>query len=77
MNGLLRNVFLCLEPPKNHMNENMRRIRRIMREKQSESKTQSRPMSAKDLWRSKQYDHVQSKVKQKVDEVSISNEQAT
>jgi hypothetical protein len=54
------------------MNENMRRIRQATREsRQRQAKReqiQSTPVN--ELWRSKQYDHVQSKVKQTLEEVS-------
>ena len=53
------------------MNENLRRIRRIARETRSAKIETQRPMSAKEMWRSKQYDHVQSKVKQQLDEVRV------
>jgi hypothetical protein len=33
------------------------------------TKIQNQPTPAKALWRSKQYDHVQSRVKQRLDEV--------
>jgi len=54
------------------MNENMKRIRRIMRETQQrqEVKSKSKPVPVKALWQSKQYNNVQSKVKQKLEEVS-------
>ncbi|CAF2641420.1 unnamed protein product [Rotaria sp. Silwood2] len=58
------------KPPKNHLNENLKRIRRIMRETQQRQKTKEQPEQTpmKALWHSKQYDHVQSKVKQKLEE---------
>ncbi len=54
------------------MNENLKRIRQIMRasQKRQTAKEQSQPKPVKALWQSKQYDHVQSKVKQKLEEVS-------
>ena len=53
------------------MNENLKRIRGIMREtrKREEAKSQSQPVPVKALWQSKQYNNVQSKVKQKLEEV--------
>jgi hypothetical protein len=61
-----------VEPPKNHLNENLKRIRRIMREtqKRQEVKSQSaQPVPVKALWQSQQYNNIQSKVKQKLEEV--------
>jgi hypothetical protein len=54
------------------MNENLKRIRRITREtqKRQEVQAKSKPVPLKALWQSKQYANVQSKVKQKLDEVS-------
>jgi hypothetical protein len=53
------------------VNANVRRIRNIMREtrQRQATKGQSEPTPVKALWRTKQYDHVQSKVKQRLDEV--------
>jgi hypothetical protein len=58
------------------MNENMKRIRRIMRETQQrqEVKSKSKPVPVKALWQSKQYNNVQSKVKQKLE---VSNHYTT
>ncbi len=55
------------------MNEHLKRIRRIMRESQQRktAKSKSQPVPVKALWHSKQYDDVQSKVKQKLEEVKI------
>ncbi|CAF0873953.1 unnamed protein product [Adineta steineri] len=55
---------------KNHLNENAKRIRTIMRETQKRQlvKEQSAPKPVKALWQSKQYNYVQSKVKQKLEE---------
>jgi len=39
-------------------------------QKRQTAKEQSQPKPVKALWQSKQYDHVQSKVKQKLEEVS-------
>ncbi len=54
------------------MNENLKRIRRITCEtqKRQEVQAKSKPVPVKALWQSKQYANVQSKVKQKLDEVS-------
>jgi hypothetical protein len=54
------------------MNENLKRIRRITHEtqKRQEVQAKSKPVPVKALWQSKQYANVQSKVKQKLDEVS-------
>ncbi len=54
------------------MNENVKRMRRIMRETQQRQtvKAKSQPTPVKALWQSKQYDHIQSKVKQKLEAVS-------
>ena len=54
------------------MNENLKRIRRIMRENQKRetAKIESKPVPVKALWHSKQYDHVQSAVKQKLEDVN-------
>lgn len=62
---------ISLEPLKNHLDENCKRIRRIMRESQKRqtTKSQSQPTPVKALWHSKEYDHVESKVKQKLAEV--------
>jgi len=62
-------------PPKNHLNENVKRIQRIMRKskQRQETKAQSQPKPVKALWHSKQYDNVQSKVKQKLEEVNYKN----
>ncbi|CAF1048383.1 unnamed protein product [Adineta ricciae] len=57
--------------PKNQLNENVKRLRRIMRETQKrhkEKEEKSKPIPAKELWQSKQYNHVQSKVKQRLQE---------
>ncbi|UJR22451.1 hypothetical protein I4U23_025509 [Adineta vaga] len=59
------------ELPKNQLNENVKRMHRIMRETQKRQKQKedmSKPIPAKELWQSKQYSHVQSKVKQKLNE---------
>ncbi|CAF3638761.1 unnamed protein product [Rotaria sp. Silwood1] len=58
------------KPTKNHLNENLKRIRRIMRETQQRqaSKEQFEQTPMKALQHSKQYDHIQSKVKQKLEE---------
>jgi hypothetical protein len=58
-----------IEPPKNHLNENVKRMRGIARKTQQRqtTKSQSQPTPVKELWKSKQYDHVQSKVKQKLE----------
>ncbi|CAF0932528.1 unnamed protein product [Rotaria sordida] len=58
------------KPPKNHLNENFKRIRRIMRDTQQRqtNKEQSKQTPMKVLRQSKQYDHIQSKVKQKLEE---------
>lgn len=55
------------------MNENVRRIRRLARETRQRQATHERPepLPAKELWQSKQYDHVQSKVKQRLEEVRL------
>ncbi len=60
-----------IEPPINHLNENVKRIRHVMRESRERQaiKAQNQPIPVKALWRSKHYDHVQSKVKQRLDEV--------
>ena len=62
---------MYIEPPINHLNENVRRIRRVMRESRQRQtiKEQKQATPVKALWRSKQYDHVQSKVKQRLEEV--------
>ena len=54
------------------MNENVKRIRRIMRESQQRQsiKIPSKPEPVKALWQSKKYDHVQSAVKQKLEQVN-------
>lgn len=59
---------------KNYLNENVKCIRRVMRENQHRQieKARTQPTPVKALWHSKQYDNVQSKVKQKLEEV-ISN----
>ncbi len=71
--SIISPFFLRLvEPPKNHLNENLKRIRRIMREtqKRQEVKSQSaQPVPVKALWQSQQYNNIQSKVKQKLEEV--------
>ena len=54
------------------MNENLKRIRRIMRTTQKRKmikEEKSKPIPVKALWQSNQYNNVQSKVKQKLDEV--------
>ena len=53
------------------MTENVRRIRRLAREtRQRQAMNEpTEPLPAKELWQSRQYDHVQSKVKQRLDEV--------
>lgn len=58
---------------KNHLNENLKRIRRIMKDsqKRQDKKAQTQPIPVKALWHSKQYDHVQSKVKQTLEEVIL------
>jgi hypothetical protein len=63
--------FCFIEPPRNHLNENVKRIQHVMRESRQRQavKDQNQPIPVKALWRSKQYDHVQSKVKQRLDEV--------
>ncbi len=63
--------FTDIEPPINHLNENVKRIRHVMRESRQRQavKDRKQPTPVKALWRSKQYDHVQSKVKQRLDEV--------
>lgn len=60
-----------LEPPKNHLNENVKRIRHVMRESRERQavKAQRQPKPVQALWRSKQYDHIQSRVKVQLDEV--------
>lgn len=60
-----------IEPPKNHLNENVKRIRHVMRETRQRQrvKDENKPTPVKALWHSKQYDHVQSKVKQRIEEV--------
>lgn len=67
----LKRTSSYLEPPINHVNANVRRIRHVMYESRQRQATKipKQPIPAKDLWRSKQYDHVQSKVKQRLDEV--------
>ena len=69
--SLKTSIAFRLEPPKNHLNDNIKRIRRVMRESRerqvAKAQTQSKPVKA--LWRSKQYDYVQSKVKQRLEEV--------
>jgi hypothetical protein len=64
-------TFFDLEPPINHLNENVKRIRHVMRESRQRQavKGQNQLTPVKALWRSKQYDHVQSKVKQRLEEV--------
>lgn len=54
------------------MNENVKRMRRIMRESQQRENTKvlSKPVPVKALWQSKKYDHVQSAVKQKLEQVT-------
>jgi len=54
------------------LNENAKRIQRIMRKTQQRqaAKAQSQPKPVKALWHSKNYDHVQSKVKKTLDEVN-------
>ena len=62
-----------IDLPKNQLNENVKRLRRIMRETQKrhkENEEKSKPIPAKELWQSKQYNHVQSKVKQRLQEVN-------
>lgn len=63
---------LFIEAPKNHLKENVKRIRRIMRESQQRQNTKipSKPEPVKALWQSKKYDHVQSAVKQKLEQVT-------
>ncbi|CAF1046950.1 unnamed protein product [Rotaria sordida] len=58
------------KPPINHLNENVKRIRHVMRESRQRqiTKEQNKPIPVKALWHSKQYDHVQSKVKQRLEE---------
>lgn len=55
------------------MNENVKQIHRVMRENRKrqtiKSQAQPQPTPVKALSQSKQYDHVQSKVKQRLDEV--------
>ncbi|CAF4988445.1 unnamed protein product, partial [Rotaria socialis] len=69
--SLLSSQGSAAKPPKNHFNENMKRIRHVMRESRERqfSKEQNKPIPVKALWHSKQYDNVQSKVKQRLDEV--------
>lgn len=66
-----RRHAVVVEPPKNHLNANVRHIRHVMREVRQRQavKEQAQPIPVAALWRSKQYDHVQSKVKQRLDEV--------
>ncbi|CAF1967474.1 unnamed protein product [Rotaria magnacalcarata] len=68
--GLLSSQGSAAKPPKNHFNENMKRIRHVMRESRERqfSKEHNKPIPVKALWHSKQYDHVQSRVKQRLDE---------
>ncbi|CAM4862510.1 unnamed protein product [Rotaria socialis] len=56
------------KPPRNHTNENLKRIRRIMQETQKRKSTEedAKKTAMKPLWRSKEYDNVESKVKQKL-----------
>ncbi|CAF4895737.1 unnamed protein product, partial [Rotaria socialis] len=64
--------YIVLEPPRNHTNENLKRIRRIMQETQKRKSTEegAKKTAMKPLWRSKEYDNVESKVKQKLKVVS-------
>ncbi|UJR26638.1 hypothetical protein I4U23_007956 [Adineta vaga] len=68
--GLLSTHGTAAKPPRNHVNDNVRRIRHVMRESRQrqamKEQSQSRPVTA--LWKSKQYDNVQSKVKQQLDQ---------
>ncbi|XP_030059519.1 enkurin domain-containing protein 1 [Microcaecilia unicolor] len=60
--------------PKDHEKENVRRMREIQkkcREKEME-KEHSRSKPVKALWKSQKYDHVESKVKAKLQESSLS-----
>ncbi|CAF1302589.1 unnamed protein product [Rotaria sp. Silwood1] len=68
--GLLTTQGTTAKPPKNHLNENVKRIRHVMRESRQRqiNKEQNKPIPVKALWHSKQYDHIQSKVKQRLDE---------
>ncbi|CAF4458662.1 unnamed protein product, partial [Adineta steineri] len=53
------------------LNENVRRLRRVTREarERQAAKERNQPTPVSGLWKSKQYDTVQSKVKQRLDEV--------
>jgi hypothetical protein len=58
-------------PPKDHMNENVRRMRMIQRQtrRKEAEKEQHQPKPVKALWKSTKYEGVQSRVKE---ELSVS-----
>ncbi|CAF2946549.1 unnamed protein product [Rotaria sp. Silwood2] len=68
--GLLSTQGMAAKPPKNHLNENVKRIRHVMRESRQRqiTKEQNKPIPVKALWHSKHYDHIPSKVKQRLEE---------
>ena len=56
-------VFLEAEP-KDHVAENVRRMRRIQRENKKKQADAPQPVPVKALWKSSKYDGVTSKVKE-------------
>ncbi|CAF1221271.1 unnamed protein product [Didymodactylos carnosus] len=68
------------KPIKNHMAENMKRIRHAMRQSKmrENEKEQQKPVPVKALWQSQQWKHVQSKVKENLEnqEKSVSRPQS-
>ncbi|CAF0883757.1 unnamed protein product [Adineta steineri] len=68
--GLMSTQGTSAKPPRNHLNENVRRLRRVTREarERQAAKERNQPTPVSGLWKSKQYDTVQSKVKQRLDE---------
>ena len=71
LHGKLDLTFFTLavftEPdPKDHVAENVRRMRRIQRENKKKQADAPQPVPVKALWKSSKYDGVTSKVKEEL-----------
>ena len=59
-------VFFSEPEPKDHVAENVRRMRRIQRENKKKQADAPQPVPVKALWKSSKYDGVTSKVKEEL-----------
>ena len=69
-------MFVPEPDPKDHVAENVRRMRRIQRENKKKQAESPQPVPVKALWKSSKYDDVPSKVQQELKKEVVKNDKS-